>query len=114
MPDHNRDGRRRVSDIITMQLRGFDQRLADFRVYYDSCDAEDRTRFRAWLERAAALNEEGSELGALIQIRTELDLCDSDGNRTSWVDAEFSPSTMMSAIRAWEKGEEFTPSSIQP
>ena len=114
MSDHNGDGRRRRPDVFITQLRGFDEKLANFRTYYDNFEAEDRPRFRAWLERAIALSEEESEFGALIRIQTEHDQYDSDGNLVGWADAEFTPATMMSAIRAWEAGNEYAPSSVRP
>jgi hypothetical protein len=106
--------RRRGPDIFAVQLRHFDGQVADFRAWYDGFPAEDKARIRAWLERVEALAREGCEWSALLEVRTEYDECDADGDTLRWADVRFSPSTTLAAIRAWDAGEEYTPPGIQP
>ena len=70
--------------------------------------------FRAWLERVQTLNAEGQQWCASLQIQTQYDVCDEAGNTLRWADVGFSPTTMLAAVRAWDAGEDFAPSSVLP
>lgn len=110
------DGREegRTPDVLASQLRHFDCQIADLRQWYDSLVPSEREQFRAWLERVIIVASEGSQWGALLRVGTEYDVCDRDGNTLWWADAEFSPRTMLDAVKAWDAGEAFTPSSVLP
>ena len=114
MTEPNERGRGRKPDVFTSQLRHFDEQLSDFRSQYDNFTADERSGFRAWLERVEVLYSEGHEWNALLKVRTEYDVCDAAGNTLRWADADFSPKTMLAAVRAWDAGEDFAPSSVLP
>ena len=108
------NGGNRERNPFTAQLRSFDERIANFRCLYDGYSAEEKSGFRAWIERAATLSAEGGEWCAMLRIKTEYDVCDESGETIRWCDAEFSAATVLSAIRAWDEGQEYAPSSIWP
>ena len=108
------NGGNRGLNPFTSQLRSFDERIANFRSLYDEYSVEEKSRFRAWIERAATLSAEGDEWCAMLRIRTEYNECDESGTPIRGCDAEFSASTVLKAIRAWEAGQEYAPSSTQP
>jgi len=108
------NGGNRGGDPFTSQLRSFDERIANFRNLYVEYSVDEKSRFRAWIERAATLSAEGDEWCAMLRVRTEYDVCDESGNTILGCDAEFPPSTVLGAIRAWEAGQEYAPSSTQP
>lgn len=114
MSDHQEQGDDRWRDPFASQLRHFDQLLADFRKFYDNLSPNERVGFRTWLERVEALAVEGYSWGAQLRVRAEHDECDQHDNVVRWADTEFSCSTMLSAVQAWEAGEGFAPPSVLP
>jgi hypothetical protein len=100
--------------VFDDQLRQFDAEISHLRQFYECLTPDERSRFRAWLKKVAALTSEGAEWGAHLKVRIENDECDEEGNVLRWADAEFLPSTMLSAIAAWDAGEDFAPPGRLP
>ena len=107
-------GRRRGPDVFTSQLLSFDEMVADFRSLYDNFTAKERSNFRAWLESVKTLNAEGDQWCARLLVKIECDEFDEAGNTLRWADVVLSPRTMLAAVRAWDAGEDFAPSSVLP
>lgn len=110
MDESDDSGSRPFRHVFAQHLRKLDNDLAEFRLLYDSFDADERIRFRQWLERVSALNAE-STWNVCLRVKCETDVLDEDDNLLRWADAELSPTTMLRAIRAWDAGEEFAPDS---
>lgn len=89
----------------------FDARLADSRSFYHEMDTEERARYRAWLARVHSLEDEIEwEGGIMIHHHNNVD----EDATSTWDGFEFSPSTMLAAIRAWDAGEPYAPDSNRP
>ncbi len=101
-------------DAFTRQLRHFDNQLSEFRQSYDSRSAEERKQLREWLEKVSNLQEEGYDWNMNIRVHTENDVLDDNGELIRWGDADLTPATMLQAIKAWDEGDNFTPSSVLP
>lgn len=99
---------------LASQQRHFDDQLADFRQFYESFLSEERAKLRAWLEKVDAVEKEGLEWNAFITVRTENDECDEKGNVLRWGDSEFSPATMLMAIKTWDGGNHLAPDGVLP
>lgn len=112
MTNPDEGGRR--PDFFTSQLLSFDEMVADFRSLYDNFTAKEQSDFRAWLERVRTLSAEGDPWCARLLVKTECDECDEAGNTLRPADADFSPTTMLAAVRAWDAGEDFAPPSVLP
>ncbi len=88
-----------------------DNRLTDFRRYYEELPVEERTKARAWLEKLQAFEKEGFGLGLLLRINMQCEECDEEGETIDFTDCTAPPSAMLRAIEAWDKGEPFTPNA---
>ncbi|MCE9531098.1 MAG: hypothetical protein K8T89_08235 [Planctomycetes bacterium] len=100
-------------DIILSQQMEFDQKLADFRTYYFELDPDHRKDTREWLEQTVALWSK-CPLDMTIRLIPEYDVTDEAGEVIRWADCEFTPSTMLQAIKAWDEGETLTPDTMLP
>ena len=96
------------------QLRDFDNRIADFRTWYFEFTEAERREVRAYLEDLIACEERGHNYSIEIRAISRLDTVGEDGEVTGWLDAQFSPATMVRAIEAWDRGDAYAPSSIRP
>jgi hypothetical protein len=114
MTEPNDSGRRRNGDVFARQLRHSDEKVSDFRKFYESLETDKRAEFRSWLEKVKALNEEGAQWSAQLRVRTEYDGCDENGETLRWADAEFSARTAIDAVKAWDAGENFSPDTVLP
>jgi hypothetical protein len=92
----------------------FDGKVSDLRQWYESHSLEERGELRAFLEKVNADAREADKWGIELRACSRLDVYDDAGELTNWVDAEFDPWTILSAIAAWDQGEEFAPSSVRP
>jgi len=99
--------------FFTMQLKQFDNQLSEFRQFYESHSTEERKQLREWLEQISEL-QRAARWNMRIQIHAENDIFDGDDELIRWADAVFAPATMLSAISAWDAGNNFTPSSALP
>ncbi|NQT15465.1 MAG: hypothetical protein HQ582_22095 [Planctomycetes bacterium] len=114
MPEKD-DGEGNISPhIFTRQLRHFDNQLSEFRQFYYSHSAEQRKQLREWLEKVSNLQEKGYDWNLNIRVHAENDVFDDNGELIRWGDAIFTPATMLRAIKAWDEGNNFTPSSVLP
>lgn len=111
MSESDESGRRRRLNHETAELRKFDEDVSELREFYNNFDIEERSQFRAWLEQVASLATEGYQQSVLLRIRTQYDVCDENGETLRWGDVEFSPGSMLAAIKAWDAGEDFAPES---
>ena len=112
MDEPDRGGRRQP-DVFVSQLRYFDGMVLDLRGFYDSFTPEEKLQFRFWLERVLALQQE-CPWSAFLQVKVEYDLYDEKGEMVDFAGADFSPNTMLAAIKAWDAGEDFAPQTILP
>ena len=99
--------------VFTGQLKQFDDKLSDFRQFYESHSTEEREQLRQWLEQLDA-SQTAAKWKMNIQIHAENDVLDDKGDLLRWADAVFTPATMLSAISAWDQGDNFTPNSVLP
>lgn len=96
------------------QQRHFDNQLSDFRQFYESFPPGERAKIKAWLEKVEAVGREGLEFNMLLNVKVENDECDERGTVLRWADCQFSPMTLLAAIRAWDAGEDFAPPGVLP
>jgi hypothetical protein len=114
MSEQDDRNRQRKPDYFTSQLRRFDEKVSDLRSFYESLDPEEKSKFQAWLKKVKSLDEEGQAWSAQLQVCTEYDICDEDGETLRWADTKFSPQTLLAAIKTWDQGECFVPPSTLP
>lgn len=99
--------------VFAKGLRHFDNQLSDFRQFYESHSMEERKQLRDWLEKVDEL-QQTADWNMDIKIHAENDVFDDNGELIRWADATFSPRTMLSAISAWDQGDDFAPSTELP
>jgi len=50
----------------------------------------------------------------MLKVSSYFEEFDENGEITDVVGSEFSSGTLLQAIKAWEKGENYTPGSVSP
>lgn len=96
------------------QQRSFDDRIAAFRENYLAFPDEQRASLKAWLEKAHALERENADRPMMLMVRTEIDVYGEDGKPVRWADNQFTAGTLLSAVSAWDAGEDFVPHTVLP
>lgn len=99
--------------VFERQLREFDNQICVFRQLYESSSPEERAGIREWLERVKVLANE-VEWNMNLCVKTEYDEVDDEGNVIDYAGCDFSPSTLLMAIKAWDAGETFAPDGTFP
>jgi len=95
------------------QQRRFDDELSDFRRTHESMPAEEKSQFRAWLEKLDSVEDE-SLWHATVHVHVTDEKVDENGNTIRWADSDFTVGTMLIAINKWDAGEDFTPNGSMP
>ena len=75
--------------------------------------ADEKSQFRAWLEKLDSVREE-SLWEAVVHVHMTDEEVDENGNTIRWADSDFSITTMLRAINNWDAGENFAPNAPIP
>lgn len=106
------DGRN-FDHVFRTQLRHFDNQLSEFRQFYESHSTEERKQLRDWLEQVNQL-QQAANWNISIRIYAENEILNDNDELIHSASAVFTPTTMLSAISAWDQGDNFTPSTVLP
>ena len=95
----------RLRRLLLDEQREFDGKLADLRQWYEAMPLTKRKRFRGWLERLNKVASKSAEWSLLAHIQVPLD---------EHSEADFTLTTTLWAIRAWDEGKDFAPEMVLP
>ncbi len=107
------EARKKLRRFEVDWVRNFDQQLPTIRAIYEGMPPEEKADFRMWLEKiveANKLSRQWWEIG--LQLSTA-PIMDDEGNVVQDAsDPPFSAEVLLNAVRAWEKGDDFTPKGM--
>ena len=110
MDDELRKSLRKVQGKV---LRKFDQQLEEVHDLYRGLPIEERQKFRRWLLKLVDVAEpEVRSLPVYVHVQLENTFQDQAGEVGCHGIASLSPKVMLTAVDAWDRGEEFAPKGM--
>lgn len=92
-------------------LHSQEQKLGDFRRYYEQQDPKAKKALVAWLEGVVAAVEK-PPVYLSVKLGFGDQLHDEEGNIVDEYGSELTPSLMLKVIKTWEAGECFTSKKV--
>jgi Sec-independent protein translocase protein TatA len=102
-----------IRRAIAAQQRQFDDQLADLRQFYKTLAPVEKTEFRAWLEKLESASVE-SKWRTSVHVHIQNDQVDERGKTVRWADSNFQVMIMLSAIKEWDAGRNYSPDRVMP
>lgn len=102
-----------LSEFNDRRLNEFDQEISELRTEFDKLSNDERLAFRGWLERLVqVVAEQPSSPPISVLCRTDVLDCNDEGDIIYDGLVHLGPATMLSAVKAWDVGDEVRPTSF--
>jgi hypothetical protein len=108
--DDTDETKKRLRALAGKNEGQLDQRFTGIRSEYDELTAGERVKVRKWLEAVDAVAASTPDLTTIIQTKIEF-LIQKGPDEVQAL--RVSPSSLLRAIEAWDKGETFTPKAMK-